>query len=117
MIKDTPTFAHYGKSFQEKLRRLVLDDRQFADQIGEVIDVGFFETKYLQVFNKKVFDYKEKYGTHPTRSILETILRTDLDEENDLVKQQVREFFARAQTAGGAVAIHDCLNVFSYLKF
>tara|TARA_Y100001937_G_C7131022_1_gene337381 strand:- start:738 stop:2108 length:1371 start_codon:yes stop_codon:yes gene_type:complete len=98
MIKDTPTFAHYGKSFQEKLTRLVLDDRQFADQIGEVIDVGFFETKYLQVFNRKIFEYKEKYGTHPTRSILETILRTELDAENDLVKQQVRDFFARAQT-------------------
>ena len=44
------------------------------------------------------FEYKEKYGTHPTRSILETILRTELDAENDLVKQQVRDFFARAQT-------------------
>ena len=107
MIKDTPTFAHYGKSFQEKLTRLVLDDRQFADQIGEVIDVGFFETKYLQVFNRKIFDYKEKYGTHPTRSILETILRTDLENENDLVKQQVREFFVRAQTAKEEVKDSD----------
>jgi replicative DNA helicase len=95
MQKDTPTFAHYGKSFQEKLTQLILDDRQFSDQIGEVMDVGFFETKYLQIFNRKIFDYKAKYGTHPTRSIVETILRTELEEENELVKKQVREFFAR----------------------
>ena len=95
MQKEIASFAHYGKSFQEKLTRLVLEDRQFSDQIGEVMDVGFFETKYLQVFNRKIFDYKEKYGTHPTKSIVETILRTELEEENELVKKQVREFFAR----------------------
>ena len=95
MQKEVATFAHYGKSFQEKLTKLVLDDRQFSDQIGEVIDVGFFETKYLQVFNRKIFEYKEKYGTHPTKSIVETILRTELEDENELVKTQVRDFFAR----------------------
>ena len=41
MEKEVANFAHYGKSFQEKLTRLILDNRQFADQIGEVIDVGF----------------------------------------------------------------------------
>jgi replicative DNA helicase len=95
MQKEVATFAHYGKSFQEKLTTLILDDRQFSDQIGEVMDVGFFETKYLQVFNRKIFDYKEKYGTHPTKSIVETILRTELEDENDLIQAQVRDFFVR----------------------
>jgi replicative DNA helicase len=95
MQKELATFAHYGKTFQEKLTQLILDDRQFSDQIGEVMDVGFFETKYLQVFNRKIFDYKTKYGTQPTRSIVETILRTELEEENELIKKQVREFFVR----------------------
>ena len=95
MQKEAATFAHYGKSFQEKLTKLVLDDRQFSDQIGEVMDVGFFETKYLQVFNRKIYEYKEKYGTHPTKSIVETILRTELEQENELIQTQVRDFFAR----------------------
>lgn len=95
MQKETPTFAHYGKSFQEKLSRLIAEDRSFSDQISEVIDVGFFETKYLQVFNRKIFNYKDKYGCHPTKSILETVFRTELEDENELIKKQVREFFAR----------------------
>lgn len=95
MQKETPTFAHYGKSFQEKLSRLIAEDRSFSDQISEVIDVGFFETKYLQVFNRKIFAYKDKYGCHPTKSILETVFRTELEDENELIKKQVREFFSR----------------------
>jgi hypothetical protein len=90
MQKEVASFAHYGKSFQEKLTRLVLEDRQFSDQISEVMDIGFFETKYLQIFNEKIFTYKTKYGTHPTKSIVETILRTELEDENELVKKQVR---------------------------
>ena len=99
MQKEIATFAHYGKSFQEKLTTLILEDRQFSDQIGEVMDVGFFETKYLQVFNRKIYEYKEKYGTHPTKSIVETILRTELENENELVKTQVRDFFARTSSS------------------
>ena len=95
MEKEVASFAHYGKSFQEKLTRLITEDRQFSDQIAEVMDVGFFETKYLQIFNGKIFSYKEKYGAHPTKSILETILRTELEDENELIKKQVREFFVR----------------------
>jgi len=98
MQKEVASFAHYGKSFQEKLTRLVLEDRQFSDQISEVMDIGFFETKYLQIFNEKIFTYKTKYGTHPTKSIVETILRTELEDENELVKKQVRDFFARVRT-------------------
>jgi replicative DNA helicase len=95
----TDNFARFGKTFQENLTRLIIDDRAFSDQILEVLDTNFFEQKYLQVFNKLLKEYKDKYGVHPTRSILETVLRTSLNEENELVQKQVRDFFARAIAA------------------
>ena len=95
----TDNFARFGKTFQENLTRLIIDDRSFSDQILEVLDINFFEQKYLQVFNKLLKDYKDKYNVHPTRSILETVLRTSLNEENELVQKQVRDFFARAIAA------------------
>jgi replicative DNA helicase len=95
----TDNFARFGKTFQENLTRLIIDDRAFSDQILEVLDTNFFEQKYLQVFNKLLKEYKDKYGVHPTRSILETVLRTSLSEENELVQKQVRDFFARAIAA------------------
>jgi len=42
-----------------------------------------------------VFDYREKYGVHPTCKILQTVFRADIENENEVVKKQVRDYFAR----------------------
>ena len=93
--QEQVSFSRYGKSFQEGLAALILEDRAFCDQIQEVLETEYFELKYLQVFVDKIFSYKEKYNVHPTSKILTTILRIELDEETDAVKKQTRDFFAR----------------------
>ena len=94
MIKELD-FSRYGKQFQESLAQVILEDRPFADQIEEVLDTGFFELNYLRVFVAKIFDYRTKYGVHPTKEILASILRTDLENHNNAVQKQVRDYFAR----------------------
>jgi replicative DNA helicase len=94
-IKNEPSLGSFGKDFQEKLVQLILDDTVFASQISEVLDVNFFELKYLQVFVDFVFKYNETYGCFPNRSTLETILRTELEKQNPVIQKQVRDFFAR----------------------
>tara|TARA_R100000152_G_scaffold20334_2_gene13776 strand:+ start:827 stop:2137 length:1311 start_codon:yes stop_codon:yes gene_type:complete len=74
---------------------MILTDRPFADQIFEILDIKFLELSYLQVFVKKISDYREKYGVHPTYKIMTTILRSGLEEENDATKKQIRDYFAR----------------------
>ncbi len=96
---ESANFSKYGRSFQEKLCMVILDDRPFADQIEEVLDVGFLETNYLKLFLNKIFDYRKKYGVHPSRDIMKTILRSELDNENELTAKQVREFYVRSQVA------------------
>ena len=54
-------FSKFGKSFQESLAHLIMDQRVFSDQIAEVISIDFFELKYLQVFVDKLLKYKQKY--------------------------------------------------------
>ena len=54
-------FSRFGKDFQESLCHLVLKDRPFADQIFEVLDMNFFEQKYLQVFVFLVKEYREEF--------------------------------------------------------
>ena len=76
---------------------VILDDRPFADQIEEVLDVNFLELNYLKLFLNKVFEYRKKYGVHPSRDIMKTILRSELDNENELTSKQVREFYIRSQ--------------------
>ena len=43
MEKTKQDFSKFGKDFQENLCHLILDDRPFADQIFEVLDVNFLE--------------------------------------------------------------------------
>jgi len=88
-------FSKFGKDFQENLCQLILQDIEFADRIYEVLDINFLELKYLQVFVYKIKEYKEKYKTHPSIEIMKSIVRAGLNNENELVQKQVRDFFAR----------------------
>lgn len=88
-------FSKYGKKFQESLVRLVLEDRVFADQMLEVLDINFLELKYLQVFVEKIFEYRHKYTSHPSHDTMTIILRSELDDVPDLLKNQVREYYAK----------------------
>jgi archaellum component FlaC len=88
-------FSHYGKSFQESLASLILEDRSFADRIQEVLETEYFELKYLQVFVDRVFDYRDKYDVHPSEKIMTTVLRTEISDEPEPVQKQTRDFFAR----------------------
>ena len=95
MGKDKPSFSKYGKDFQESLCQMILQDRPFADQIMEVLDINFLELRYLRVFIKKIFEYREEYDVHPTYKIMISIIRADLEDENAATQQQLRNYFAR----------------------
>ena len=69
-MESAVSFSKFGKSFQEDLCHLVLNDRPFADQMFEVLDLNFLELKHLRVFIKKIKDYRAKYGVHPTSNIM-----------------------------------------------
>jgi len=87
----------FGKSFQENLCKLLVYDRSFCDQMQEVLDVGYLELKYLQVFTKKLFDYKNEYRTHPTNGTLNSIFNTELQLENEVIQKQINDYFVRIQ--------------------
>lgn len=94
-MNDVAGFSKFGKSFQETLAHMIMDQRTFADQIREVLSIDFFELKYLQVFVQKIFKHKEKYGVHPSKRAMLAILRTELEDENAATQKQTRDFFAR----------------------
>ncbi|MEY4573604.1 MAG: hypothetical protein RLZ10_2895, partial [Bacteroidota bacterium] len=95
MTNEKSDFSRFGKVFQENLVQLMLIDRPFCDQIKEVMDIQFLELKYLQIFVQRIFDYKDKYKVHPTYDIMTSIIRNTLDDENEALQKQVRDYFAR----------------------
>tara|TARA_A100000172_G_scaffold72042_2_gene52986 strand:- start:2719 stop:4116 length:1398 start_codon:yes stop_codon:yes gene_type:complete len=98
MLAHKADFGRYGKSFQEGLVQLIFEDRPFADQITEVLDVEFLELEYLRTFVAKIVHYRTKYGKHPSTNAMISILRTELDRETEVTQQQVRDYFARVHT-------------------
>ena len=93
---NTVSFAKFGKSFQEDLVRLIISDRPFADQIFEVLDISFLELEYLRVFTKKILNYRDRYATHPSYKTIKTILTTELESEDGIIKEQIMDFFEKA---------------------
>jgi replicative DNA helicase len=98
MLAQKADFGRYGKSFQEGLVQLIFEDRPFADQITEVLDVEFLELEYLRTFVAKVVEYRTKYGKHPSTNAMISVLRTELDRESEVTQQQVRDYYARIHT-------------------
>ena len=92
---DTASFSKYGKTFQEKLVFLILDDRVFADRMFEVLNVEFLEFKYLQAFVGKIFDYKTKYKEQPSHETMKTIVKSQLEDVNEALQKQIRDYYAR----------------------
>ena len=99
-FEEKESLSKYGSSFQEKLCYLILTDRAFADQIFEVLDVGFLELKYLRVFVSEIQKYRKKYKVHPTSEIMQSIIRTSMEHEPDAIKKRIREYYARVLAYG-----------------
>lgn len=95
MKKMPDNFSRFGKHFQESMVQLMLEDRSYCDQITEVLDPNYFELAYLQVFVSRIMMYREKYKVHPNYKTMITILRTDLDRENEVLQSQVKDYFSR----------------------
>ena len=98
---DHETFSRFGKKFQENMCQLMLEDRPFFDQISEVLNINFFEKKYLQIFIETLIKYRNKYSTHPNHEVMITLLRTELNHHDKATAKQVRDFFARIHSSDG----------------
>ena len=61
----------------------------------EVLDMNFFEQKYLQAFISLIQSYREEFKTQPSDSVMKSLLRTKLGNQSDTIKKQVRDFYAR----------------------
>ena len=103
-MTEKADFSKFGKTFQDKLTYLILTERTFADQIGEVMDVNFLEFKYLQSIVRSIYDYKDKYEVYPSLKIMASLIKNNIDD--DVVKEQAIEYLLSALKDSSIV--EDC---------
>tara|TARA_R110002020_G_scaffold220072_2_gene427914 strand:+ start:480 stop:1934 length:1455 start_codon:yes stop_codon:yes gene_type:complete len=94
---ETETFSKFGKTFQEKLVKTILFDRNFANQMEEVMDSSYLELKYLQVFVDLMFQHKKDYP-HPTYEAMVSVVRTQTEDYSTSIVKQVIDFMARIKS-------------------
>ena len=108
MLTEKNDFSRYGKTFQEGLVQLILEEREFADQISEVLDINFLELEYLKMFVSKLLKYRNKYAKHPSQEAMITILRTEYANEDEVAYNQLMDYCQK-------IDIHEVTDV-EYIK-
>lgn len=89
-------FSQFGKQFQEKLIQALLTDHIWSEQMLEVIDVNYFDLRYLQFLADKYYKYAKKYKVYPSFNLLIQIVKDDLKVGTDVViRDQILEFLLR----------------------
>lgn len=92
LLEENEDFSNFGRRFQELLTHIIVNDRQFSDQIGEVLENDFFELEHLKNINKEVYLYKKKYGFHPTHDVIQTILNVEYPKSEN---NEIHEYFEK----------------------
>tara|TARA_B100000963_G_scaffold283560_1_gene252275 strand:- start:2119 stop:3477 length:1359 start_codon:yes stop_codon:yes gene_type:complete len=89
------TFQKFGKSFQEDLCHMMLQNRTFCDQISEVLDVEFIQYEHLRIFITMLLEYRDKYRKHPSYETMATIITSEVGKYTEALKKQVTLFFSK----------------------
>tara|TARA_R100000008_G_scaffold384_1_gene360 strand:- start:122 stop:1489 length:1368 start_codon:yes stop_codon:yes gene_type:complete len=96
---DVASFSKFGVKFQESLAKLIFVDRVFADRIGEVLDMSFFDVSYLQSFMEILYDYKGNYRVHPSLNTMASVLLSEEEKHDEVIFKQMKDFLIRIHSS------------------
>ena len=90
-------FQQYGKAFQEKIFQGLAIDKDWAQQMHEVMKPHYFELKYLQYLCEKYFEYFDNYRCFPTMQLLIQMVGSELTGEGSdgILRNQIVQFIHR----------------------
>ena len=72
MVKN---FDYLGNTFQIQLLNQIIEDKDFAASIIDVIEPSYFDNKYFKIILQMIKEYYKKYESSPNFEILSQIVR------------------------------------------
>lgn len=92
-------FQKWGKLFQEKIFQGMAIDKDWAQQMHEVMKPHYFELKYLQYLCEKYFEYFDKYRCFPTMQLLIQMIASDLQDDGTegILRSQIVQYLNRVR--------------------
>lgn len=89
------TFLKYGNSFQDKLVTLILMEPSFSDQMREILDLNLLTQEHHKILLELVYEYKDTYSLYPTHDTMITLIKTQLDDQDDRIKRDITNFYTK----------------------
>ena len=74
-------FDYLGNTFQIQLLNQIIEDKDFASSIIDVIEPMYFDNKYFKITLQMIKEYHKKYEVCPNFEILEQIVRSEVTQE------------------------------------
>lgn len=90
------SFKLYGSSFQIKVLAALITDRDFLQQISDILNPNYFDSDGGEWVAQKILEYFSKYKTSPTLDAFKLFLQ---EEKSDLLKTAVHETLSQVMTS------------------
>lgn len=94
MVKN---FDYLGNTFQIQLLNQIIEDKDFATSIIDVIEPSYFDNKYFKIILQMVKEYHKKYESAPNFETLTQIVKSEVTQE--LVAKIVLDTLKQVQDA------------------
>jgi replicative DNA helicase len=78
MVKN---FDYLGNTFQIQLLNQIIEDKDFASSIIDVIEPSYFDNKYFKIILQMVKEYHKKYESAPNFETLSQIVKSEVTQE------------------------------------
>jgi len=78
MVKN---FDYLGNTFQIQLLNQIIEDKDFASSIIDVIEPSYFDNKYFKIILQMVKEYHKKYESSPNFETLSQIVKSEVTQE------------------------------------
>jgi replicative DNA helicase len=74
-------FDYLGNTFQLQLINQIIEDKDFASSIMDVIESSYFDNKYFKIILQMIKEYHGKYESCPNFDTLEQIVKSEITQE------------------------------------
>jgi len=74
-------FDYLGNTFQIQLLNQIIEDKDFASSIIDVIESSYFDNKYFKIILQMIKEYYVKYKSCPNFDTLEQIVKSEISQE------------------------------------
>lgn len=99
MGNDNDKLSYYGRTFQTKVIASLFTDRNFIQQVSDILKYEYFDSEAAQWVVKEIFSYYSEYKQAPSLEVMKVKLKEIEDESlNTLIKEELKDAYRNLES-------------------